>query len=109
MNELDKAIKLHEEHMEKPATATAASQKKLMNLMKQHKKGMPEMKKTKTNHLEVAPYDDGEWRAKDDLRTLQQAEEIRDDPARLKKALAVAGEQKEDLESIIKQHKGVRG
>lgn len=82
----------------------------MADTMKKMKRG--ERTTTHKNKMEVAglaPYDDSEWRAKDDLRTLQSAEEIKDDPARLKAAMALAGEQKEDLESIIKQHKGVRG
>lgn len=66
-------------------------------------------KSKKSTSPEAVPYDDSEWRAKDDLRTLQSAEEIKGDPARLKKALVVAGEQKEDLEDILKRHKGMRG
>jgi len=36
MSALTKAIKLHERHMQKPATATPASQEKMMVLMKRH-------------------------------------------------------------------------
>lgn len=38
-NPLDVAIKLHEKHMDKPATATAASQVYLMKLLKELDKG----------------------------------------------------------------------
>lgn len=37
---LNKAIKLHKKHMEKPASATMSSQKEMMNLMKAHVKEM---------------------------------------------------------------------
>lgn len=57
----------------------------------------------------VGAYDDSKWRAKDDLRTLQQAEEIREDSKRMKAAMKCAGEQMNDLESIMKRSKGVRG
>jgi hypothetical protein len=39
-DKLNKAIKLHKEHMKKPSTATPKSQEKLMDLMKEHKKEM---------------------------------------------------------------------
>lgn len=35
---LKKAISLHEKHMKEPQKVTESSQKKLMNLMKRHKK-----------------------------------------------------------------------
>lgn len=40
MDSLNKAIKLHELHMEKPKTATPKSQEELMMLLKEHKKEM---------------------------------------------------------------------
>ena len=44
-NKLKEAIKLHEEHMKKPSTATPKSQEKLMELMKAHQKEMPVLRK----------------------------------------------------------------
>ena len=44
-HKLNKAIKLHEDHMKKPSTATPSSQEKLMKLMKEHKKEMPTPRK----------------------------------------------------------------
>lgn len=66
-------------------------------------------KSKKSTSPEVDSYGDSEWRAKDDLRTLQQAEEIQEDPKRMKAAMKCAGEQMNDLESIMKRSKGMRG
>lgn len=46
INKLDKAIKLHEVHMTKPATATPKSQAQMMTLMKEHREEMPGGKPT---------------------------------------------------------------
>lgn len=48
MPSLDKAIRLHEKHMKKPATATMKSQDDMMKMMKKHKKETkPKTKKKK--------------------------------------------------------------
>lgn len=56
-------------------------------------------KKNKT--AEVAPsYDDSEWRAEEDARTLLRANEIRADKGRLAKAKAWAAKRATELKSV---------
>jgi hypothetical protein len=40
------------------------------------------------------------WRAESDLRTLRQAEEIRRDPSRLKRAATMAAEEMKALQAV---------
>jgi len=44
--------------------------------------------------------EEARWRAESDLRTLRQAEEIRQDPARLKRAATMAAEEMKALQSV---------
>jgi len=41
------------------------------------------------------------WRIEDDLRTLQRAAEVRGDPARMRKAMALHQRQAKGLQSIV--------
>lgn len=50
-----------------------------------------------------APRDD--WRAEDDMRTLARAEEVKNDPARYKAALAMAKEKMAELAELVGQAK----
>jgi hypothetical protein len=49
--------------------------------------------------------EEARWRAESDLRTLRQAEEIRRDPSRLKRAATMAAEEMKALQAVraIKQ------
>jgi hypothetical protein len=44
--------------------------------------------------------EDARWRAESDLRTLRQAEEIRRDPGRLKRAATMAAEEMKALQAV---------
>jgi hypothetical protein len=44
--------------------------------------------------------EEARWRAESDLRTLRQAEEIRRDPSRLKRAATMAAEEMKALQAI---------
>ena len=44
--------------------------------------------------------DEARWRAESDLRTLRQAEEIRRDPSRLKRAATMAAEEMKALQAV---------
>jgi hypothetical protein len=44
--------------------------------------------------------EEARWRAESDLRTLRQAEEIRRDPARLKRAATMAAEEMKALQAV---------
>ena len=44
--------------------------------------------------------EEARWRAESDLRTLRQAEEIRRDPARLKRAATMADEEMKALQAV---------
>jgi hypothetical protein len=44
--------------------------------------------------------EEARWRAESDLRTLRQAEEIRQDPARLKRAATMAAEEMKALQAV---------
>jgi hypothetical protein len=44
--------------------------------------------------------EEARWRAESDLRTLRQAEEIRRDPARLKRAATMAAEEMKALRAV---------
>jgi hypothetical protein len=44
--------------------------------------------------------EEARWRAESDLRTLRQAEEIRQDPARLKRAATMADEEMKALQAV---------
>jgi len=44
--------------------------------------------------------EESRWRAESDLRTLRQAEEIRRDPARLKRAATMADEEMKALQAV---------
>ena len=44
--------------------------------------------------------DEARWRAESDLRTLRQAEEIRRDPSRLKRAATMAAEEMKALRAV---------
>jgi len=46
------------------------------------------MAKRKNSVKDAAIVSDDEWRARDDMHTLARAEEIRNDPARFRKAVA---------------------
>lgn len=48
----------------------------------------------------ISSYDDSGWRAQSDMRTLVDAQEIRNDPKRLKAALAEAKKQADGLASL---------
>lgn len=43
------------------------------------------------------------YQTEDDLRSLQRAQEIMDDPTRLKRAKALAEEQRDDTDRVISQ------
>lgn len=51
----------------------------------------------------AVPMIDNDWRAEDDMRTLVAANEIRKDPARLKKALACAKKKSAELAGLAKK------
>ena len=44
--------------------------------------------------------EEARWRAESDLRTLRQAEEIRRDPSRLKRAATMAAEEMKALQAV---------
>lgn len=46
---------------------------------------------------------DPKWQAEDDLRTMERAEEIKADPARMKKAAEVAKEKSAALNKVTEQ------
>lgn len=48
---------------------------------------------------------EAEWKAKDDMRTLAEAEEIRKDPKRFKAAMAKAKEKLAEIESLLDSDK----
>lgn len=41
------------------------------------------------------------WRTKDDVRTLKEAEEIKKDPERLKRAMVMSQEELENIKSFV--------
>lgn len=48
---------------------------------------------------------EAEWKAKDDMRTLAEAEEIRKDPKRYKAAMAMAREKLSEIEALLEADK----
>lgn len=59
------------------------------------------MAKTKSAAIGgISAADEAKWRAESDLRTLATAAEIKKDPARLKRALAMAKEQMAALSTV---------
>ncbi len=48
---------------------------------------------------------EAEWKAKDDMRTLAKAEEIRKDPKRYKAAMAMAREKLSEIEALLESDK----
>ena len=58
---------------------------------------------TKNAAIASGPPDD--WRAEDDMRTLARAEEVKNDPARYKAALAKAKEKMAELGELVGQAK----
>ncbi|MFC4923000.1 hypothetical protein [Delftia deserti] len=48
---------------------------------------------------------EAEWKAKDDMRTLAEAEEIRKDPKRYKAAMAMAREKLGEIEALLESDK----
>lgn len=48
---------------------------------------------------------EAEWKAKDDMRTLAEAEEIRKDPKRYKAAMAMAREKLAEIEALLESDK----
>jgi hypothetical protein len=50
----------------------------------------------------VPAYDDSEWRAESDMRTLAEAEAIKRDPKRLSKARACAKKKLAELQAVAK-------
>lgn len=57
-------------------------------------------KSTKTDSCApCAP--DPKWQAEDDVRTLERAEEVKSDPARLKRAATVATEKASAMNSVV--------
>lgn len=48
---------------------------------------------------------EAEWKAKDDMRTLAEAEEIRKDPKRYKAAMAMAREKLSEIEALLDSDK----
>lgn len=54
----------------------------------------------KSNTLSSA-YNDNDWRAEEDMRTLARAEEVKKDPKRYKAALACAKEKIAEMEAAF--------
>ena len=63
------------------------------------------MKKTKNVSASMAMRE-REWEAEDDLRTLQRAMEIKNDPARLKRAQELAKEKLQEMAQVAGQAAG---
>lgn len=57
-------------------------------------------KAKKSNMASCAPEPNPEWQAEDDLRTLTRAEEVRSDPARLKRVRRVQEKQVRALRRV---------
>lgn len=55
------------------------------------------------------PAHEDKWQIEDDFRTLQRAEEIRNDPKRLKKALDFGREKQAEIMTLLRREKGLRG
>lgn len=52
--------------------------------------------------------DDGEYQAKDDMRTLKRAEEIRGDKKRMGRAMKMAQSEMNETMAMMKKEKGLR-
>lgn len=61
---------------------------------------MAKKRKSSSKVNSISPFSDAKWRVESDLRTLTEAEEIRRDPARLKKAQALAKEKLAEMASV---------
>lgn len=61
---------------------------------------MAKKKMKKEMKMEVSPVNDEKWKAEGDFRTLKEAEIIKGDKERLKKALAVGKEESKAIESL---------
>ncbi len=55
---------------------------------------------TSAAELRKLAQEEARWRAESDLRTLRQAEEIRRDPSRLKRAATMAAEEMKVLQAV---------
>lgn len=60
------------------------------------------MKKSKTMAAGIAPYNEKEWRAKDDARVLAQAQAIKSDKTRLGAAAKMAKTMIEEKKAEVK-------
>ncbi len=62
---------------------------------------MAKSKKVKEAELTASPVKpDSDWQAEDDFRTLMRAEEVKQDPERLKRAMKCAKKQAKAIRSI---------
>jgi hypothetical protein len=63
------------------------------------------MAKGKNAATGISRFDDSKWQTEDDLRTLQRAQEIRNDAVRFKRAKDLAKEKLADMAKIASEGK----